>query len=97
MSPLLLPCRHPWCPEYQPCPAHPIIPWAGSAAMPPGWDALREACLIRDDWTCADCGGRATDADHVIPRSAGGPNTLANLVSRCTPCHQKRTGRMHGA
>jgi 5-methylcytosine-specific restriction endonuclease McrA len=64
--------------------------------MPPGWPELRAACLARDGYLCADCGGPATDADHVIPRAAGGPDVLANLISRCGPCHDRRTGRMSG-
>jgi 5-methylcytosine-specific restriction endonuclease McrA len=86
----------PWCPNYQPCPRHPVIPFAGSAPMPPDWPALRAACLARDGYRCRDCGAPATDADHIVPRSAGGPNTLGNLAARCGPCHRRRTGRMHG-
>lgn len=38
---------------------------------------------------------RAT-LDHVVPRSAGGPNRLDNLVLSCQPCNEERGG-VHGA
>jgi 5-methylcytosine-specific restriction endonuclease McrA len=64
--------------------------------MPPGWAALRAAVLARDGWTCQQCGARATDADHIIPRSAGGLDDLANLRSLCGRCHHRATGQMFG-
>ena len=95
--PLVRACRVPWCAQYQPCPAHPApVPFATSAPMPPGWPALRAACLARDSWTCQACGAPATDADHVIPRALGGPDTLENLRALCGPCHHRATGAMFG-
>jgi hypothetical protein len=95
--PLVRACRHPWCPNYQPCPRHPVEPFGGREAMPPGWPELRLACLTRDHWRCVLCGAPATDADHIVPRSEGGPNTLANLRALCHPCHLRETGRRAGA
>jgi 5-methylcytosine-specific restriction endonuclease McrA len=40
--------------------------------------------------TCWICGGRATSADHVTPRSLGGDDTDANLRPACQPCNAKR-------
>ena len=98
--PLVRPCRRPWCASYADesgwCDAHRKPAFAGSAPMRAGWSALRLACLERDGWICADCGGRATDADHVIPRALGGPDTLENLRALCGPCHHRRTGQMFG-
>jgi 5-methylcytosine-specific restriction endonuclease McrA len=96
VSPLTRPCRHPWCPHYQPCPRHAVLPFGGSHPMPPGWPELRAACLARDQWTCRLCGAAATDADHIVPRSQGGKDELANLRSLCHPCHLRTTGATFG-
>ena len=93
MMPLVRACRHPRCPNYQPCPRHPIKAFAGTGPMPPGWSALRAACLARDGYRCVLCGAPATDADHIVPRAQGGPDELANLRALCHPCHLRRAGR----
>lgn len=37
---------------------------------------------------CERCGmSQATDAHHRVPRSAGGPHEIANLVALCRLCH----------
>ena len=36
------------------------------------------------------CTGRATTADHLVPRSRGGPDVLANLRPACAPCNRQR-------
>jgi 5-methylcytosine-specific restriction endonuclease McrA len=94
--PYVKPCRNPHCPGYQPCPAHPApVPFAGSQPMGPGWPVLRASILARDGWTCQLCGGRATDVDHIVPRSAGGTDDPANLRSLCGPCHHRATGQLN--
>jgi 5-methylcytosine-specific restriction protein A len=94
---MALPCRQRWCPNTQPCPDHPVVPFKQhqGASMGPHWTRLRAMQLTLFPY-CVDCGARATDADHVIPRALGGPDALGNLQSRCGPCHHKRTGRMSG-
>ncbi len=54
-----------------------------------GWEELRSATLRRDGYACQRCGadGRTLQAHHVIPRAAGGPDALENLVTLCRPCH----------
>lgn len=54
-----------------------------------GWDELREATLRRDGYACTRCGAddRTLQAHHVIPRAAGGPDDLENLLTLCRPCH----------
>lgn len=61
------------------------------------WRRLREACLRRDP-ICVNpgCGRRATDADHIMPRAKGGPDTLANLRGLCSDCHKRRRAKGHG-
>lgn len=37
------------------------------------------------------CKGKATTADHLVTRSAGGPDTIANVRPACLPCNQARS------
>ena len=54
-----------------------------------GWDELRRKTLRRDGYACTRCGAddRTLQAHHVVPRSAGGPDELENLITLCRPCH----------
>jgi mono/diheme cytochrome c family protein len=57
------------------------------------WRQLRAECLARQPrCATAGCGARSVVADHVIPRSRGGADTLDNLVGRCLACHNARRG-----
>lgn len=52
----------------------------------------REAVFARDDYTCQCCGkglkdGRILHAHHIIYRSKGGTNRMANLITVCDQCH----------
>lgn len=51
---------------------------------------LRRIVLERDRYRCHWCGGRATQADHVIAKALGGPTVLDNLVAACGPCNVER-------
>lgn len=55
---------------------------------------LRLACLIRDEYTCKLCGKTHTklEAHHIKPRRLQGSDTISNLISLCTECHEKVTG-----
>ena len=44
--------------------------------------------LIRDKHICQYCGDRAHQADHVIPRKAGGYDLPENLVAACSSCNR---------
>jgi 5-methylcytosine-specific restriction protein A len=60
------------------------------------WRRLRQAALIRDAWQCQDCGRICTDkreaqVDHVVPKSKGGADELANLRTLCIRCHARKT------
>lgn len=54
--------------------------------------AFRDAVLARDH-TCQACHTRpATEADHIIPTAAGGPNNPhTNGQGLCHECHQAKT------
>lgn len=43
-------------------------------------------------YACADCGkeGQSFHAHHIIPRSAGGKNTVKNGTYLCPDCHKAR-------
>ncbi len=49
----------------------------------------------RDQRTCQYCGKetRQLTLDHVIPRYRGGQHTWENVVSACTSCNRRKTGR----
>jgi hypothetical protein len=67
--------------------------WAGGNAM--YW---KRKCRERDDFTCQfpGCGfrheGKRTHAHHRIPREAGGPDTLENLITLCEKHHREVEG-----
>jgi 5-methylcytosine-specific restriction endonuclease McrA len=59
----------------------------------------RFALYMRDDFTCAYCGGTSADdgikltLDHLKPRSKGGSNAAENLVTCCLSCNSARGNR----
>lgn len=52
----------------------------------------REYVLHRGGHRCAYCGAKNVplQLDHVIPRSRGGSNRVANLVPACAPCNRAK-------
>ena len=52
---------------------------------------LRIACLMRDGYTCQQCGkqGGRLQAHHLVYREHGGKDTISNLLTLCEPCHTK--------
>lgn len=60
------------------------------------YERNRELVLFRDRYRCSYCGEPATTADHVIPRNAGGPSTIDNLVAACQPCNRAKSDREGG-
>ena len=62
---------------------------------------IREEVLRRDNYRCRECGirvilGKALKqhTHHIQPKSAGGPETLDNLITLCEPCHTTKLGHM---
>lgn len=39
---------------------------------------------------CVFCGARAETADHLVPKSRGGPTTLENMRPCCLLCNQAK-------
>lgn len=60
--------------------------------------ALRWQVFQRDDWRCVACGrdsaaGVILHVDHIIPRSRGGQDTLANYQTLCHLCNIGKSNR----
>ena len=53
----------------------------------------RRAVLVRDNFECQYCGGRAENVDHVVPKSRGGGHTWDNVVAACRPCNARKENR----
>lgn len=51
---------------------------------------LSDYVLDRDNYKCAYCKGYAACADHVLPKSKGGPDIENNLVAACNSCNSKK-------
>ncbi len=62
--------------------------WAHGSTR--AWRKTRARVLHRDNHRCHWCGDHATHADHLIPRSHGGPDTPDNLVAACAACNLSR-------
>lgn len=52
----------------------------------------------RDHFTCVYCGRRPPDvlleADHLVPRAAGGSDDIDNLVTACWDCNHGKADRL---
>lgn len=60
------------------------------------WSFMRRYILVRDEFTCQQCGRQLTpyelDIDHIIPISEGGhPFDPKNLQTLCKSCHITKT------
>lgn len=55
---------------------------------------IRKAVILRDGCKCAECGKSNTvlEVHHIRPKRLNGSNTLDNLITLCTICHQKTEG-----
>lgn len=62
-------------------------------AIPPeGWDG---SYALGSEPT-PGCPGRSLDLDHIIPYSAGGPDTEDNIRTMCEPCNCSRGAKVDG-
>lgn len=57
------------------------------------WRRIRDAILLRDKYTCQQCGHIGTDleVDHIVNVAQGGTDDDCNLQSLCIPCHKVKT------
>lgn len=60
--------------------------------------SMRFEILKRDQFTCHYCGRTPPNVllhvDHVVPRSAGGTDDPANLITACADCNQGKSSRL---
>ncbi|MCY4663171.1 MAG: RRXRR domain-containing protein [Acidimicrobiaceae bacterium] len=60
---------------------------------------LRAYVAARENHTCIYCGKRDWESsspfnlDHVVPRSAGGPTNVRNVVWSCKRCNERKAAR----
>jgi len=52
---------------------------------------LREFVFSKTKGRCSYCEEKATEIDHIIPRSNGGINSSYNLTPACRPCNEKKS------
>ena len=90
-------CSQPGCPNTAVtggrCSAHKRRPWVKDPSIPPTSSAWRRAVLERDCYTCRKCGRAATEADHIVGRTAA-PHLaydLDNGQALCVACHREKT------
>lgn len=55
---------------------------------------LRKAVILRDGCKCMECGKQncILEAHHIVPRRLSGANTISNLITLCSKCHDKTEG-----
>jgi len=46
--------------------------------------------VLAENPQCVYCGGKATEADHIIPLALGGSHDLDNLQATCGPCNRSK-------
>lgn len=56
---------------------------------------LRKATILRDGCKCQECGKTNTvlEVHHIRAKRFGGANTIGNLITLCSACHQKTEGK----
>ncbi len=56
---------------------------------------LRKATILRDGYRCQECGRQncMLEVHHIRARRYGGADTIGNLITLCTSCHQKTEGK----
>lgn len=55
---------------------------------------IRKAVIMRDKCKCMMCraSGVVLEVHHITPRREDGINTISNLITLCSHCHEKVTG-----
>ena len=56
---------------------------------------LRRATVLRDNCKCQECGRSncSLEVHHIKAKHLGGADTIGNLITLCTKCHQKTEGK----
>ena len=55
---------------------------------------LRKATILRDGTKCLECGkgNCLLEVHHIVPKRLKGSDTLSNLITLCSSCHNKTEG-----
>ncbi|WP_443062943.1 HNH endonuclease [Streptomyces sp. NBC_00440] len=63
-----------------------------NASRPRDWHRRRSRVLVRDRFTCQQCGShKDLEVDHIVPVARGGSWEPDNLWVLCKPCHKRKT------
>ena len=55
------------------------------------WQRKRYVVFKRDNWTCQECGAKATEVHHLkYAKYQIGKEPIDWLVSLCSPCHRNK-------
>ena len=55
------------------------------------WQRKRYVVFKRDNWTCQECGAKATEVHHMkYAKYQIGKEPIEWLVSLCSPCHRAK-------
>ena len=55
------------------------------------WQRKRYVVFKRDNWTCQECGAKATEVHHLkYAKYQIGKEPIHWLVSLCSPCHRSK-------
>lgn len=60
------------------------------------WKSIRMRVLIRDSFTCRECGEEANEVDHISYESFG-DESMSDLEAVCSDCQQIRRQRRIGS
>ena len=52
---------------------------------------LRDFIFSKTNSKCSYCGAKATEIDHIVPKSKGGTNSSYNLTPACRACNQTKS------
>ena len=91
------PCTYPGCraaaADRGRCATHARPSWEGRRGFEGyGGDYKRvRRQVLREERSCALCGGPAESVDHIVPVSRGGGHERENLRALCKPCHHARS------
>ncbi|MFE5009756.1 HNH endonuclease [Streptomyces sp. NPDC056696] len=65
---------------------------ARNASRPRDWSKRRSRILVRDRFTCQQCGShKELEVDHIVPVARGGSWEPDNLWALCKTCHKRKT------
>jgi 5-methylcytosine-specific restriction protein A len=93
------PCPRPGCRHLQPCPIHPVKPWARNNPVERkrGRTLQRERDRLFNEFPlCVICLKKgidraATIRDHIVPLMEGGEDIESNTQGICRECHSVKS------